>query len=59
MDQIVQPMIEGLIDALGKDGPILRSVAGVSDSLRAHVPLVTDSGAACRRRCSTPRPPSR
>ncbi len=38
MDQVVQPMIEGLIDALGKDGPILGSIGGVSDSLRAHVP---------------------
>lgn len=38
MDQIVQPMIEGLIAALEKEGPILKSVLGVSDSLRAHTP---------------------
>jgi phenylalanine ammonia-lyase len=38
MDQLVQPMIEGLIDALGKDGPILGSLAGVRESLRAHAP---------------------
>ena len=36
MEQFVQPMVEGLITALEKDGPILRSVASVS--LRAHSP---------------------
>jgi phenylalanine ammonia-lyase len=38
MDQMVQPMIEGLIEALVKAGPILRAVAGVSDRLRDHDP---------------------
>ncbi|NEK56524.1 aromatic amino acid lyase [Geodermatophilus sabuli] len=38
MDQIVQPMVEGLIDALAKGGPILASVGEVDQSLRAHSP---------------------
>jgi phenylalanine ammonia-lyase len=36
MDQIVQPMLEGLIAALDKDGPILQATASVSESLRRH-----------------------
>jgi phenylalanine ammonia-lyase len=36
MDQIVQPMIEGLIAALDKDGAILAATASVSESLRNH-----------------------
>jgi phenylalanine ammonia-lyase len=36
MDQIVQPMLEGLIAALDKDGPILQATASVSESLRCH-----------------------
>jgi phenylalanine ammonia-lyase len=36
MDQIVQPMIEGLIAALDKDGPLLAATASVSESLRNH-----------------------
>ena len=39
MDQTVQPMIEGLIAALDKGGPILNSIQGVTESLRAHRPL--------------------
>lgn len=38
MDQIVQPMVEGLIDALDKDGPILASLTQVREGLRAHSP---------------------
>lgn len=39
MDQLVQPMIEGLIDALDKGGPILRTVHEVGETLRAHLPI--------------------
>jgi phenylalanine ammonia-lyase len=38
MDQLIQPMIEGVIAALEKDGPVLQAVAGISDSLRGHAP---------------------
>jgi phenylalanine ammonia-lyase len=36
MDQVIQPMLEGLIAALDKDGPILQATASVSESLRRH-----------------------
>jgi phenylalanine ammonia-lyase len=36
MDQIVQPMIEGLIAALDKDGTVLAATASVSEGLRRH-----------------------
>ncbi len=38
MDQFVQPMIEGLIAALDKNGAVVGALALVSDSLRAHSP---------------------
>ena len=38
MDQLIQPMIEGLIGAIDKGGPILESLASVGESLRAHSP---------------------
>jgi phenylalanine ammonia-lyase len=38
MDQLIQPMIEGLITALDKEGPVLESLASVGESLRAHKP---------------------
>ncbi|UUT36226.1 aromatic amino acid ammonia-lyase [Microbacterium elymi] len=36
MDQLVQPMVEGLIAGLDTDGSILRSVDAVNRKLRAH-----------------------
>jgi phenylalanine ammonia-lyase len=36
MDQTIQPMVEGLIAALDKDGPVLAAIAGVSEGLRSH-----------------------